>query len=491
MDAWVGPVRVGFPPVLSVREVKEKKPEELLEFISNFKPDDPLELHGLMDKVREAASESYDWSRKVVQLLLERDLWISELWNALISAWRQKGLTAEQWQEILSLLDSNDKVIDLCLYEVSNLLEGGTKGTEHDIPTAMFSDAKIVARKAWAACERSAEKQEEAEDWLFVAINRPAGTLLEFWLRTLSRNRQELGDQWKDLPSEDERFLSRVVSGDSYAAELGRVVVASQVFFLFSTDENWTIQHVIPLFSCTTNLRRALQAWHGYLVWGSWSDRLLEHLLPKYEEAFPFVNSHFGKVRDAFCDHLAGIAAFSKIDPSKRLVYRFLAAVTEEERIKWAASFGQGLKGMEDAAKSAMWTQWLRQYWKDRLEGIPVALTEKEGEEMVEWSIHLGSVFSEVVANVLLTSIPDMQGSFILTELSESDLRKQYPKESSALVLHVLRNARAMPWDTRWIEPLVTELASSTESKPDTRLICDELARLGYPDAQRLKKLAS
>jgi len=67
---------------------------------------------------------------------------------------------------------------------------------------------------------------------------------------------------------------------------------------------------------------------------------------------------------------------------------------------------------------------------------------------MVEWSIHLGSVFSEVVANVLLTSIPDMQGSFILTELSESDLRKQYPKESSALVLHVLRNARAMPWDS-------------------------------------------
>src|SRR5579864_3757217 len=60
MDAWVGPVRHGFPSVLSVREVKEKKPEELLEFISSFKPDDPLELHGLMDKVREAASESYD-----------------------------------------------------------------------------------------------------------------------------------------------------------------------------------------------------------------------------------------------------------------------------------------------------------------------------------------------------------------------------------------------------------------------------------------------
>jgi len=491
MDAWVGPVQFGFPTVLSVREIKEKKPEELLEFVSNFKPSDPLEIHGLMDSIREAASESYDWSRQVVQVSLKRDLWISELWNALISAWRQKGPTEEQWQEILSLLDSNDKVIDLCPYEVSHLLEDGTKGTEHDIPLAMFSDAKIVARKAWASCERSGEKQEKAEEWLFVAINSPAGTLLEFWLRTLSKNRQELGDQWKGLPSEDERFLSRVVSGESYAAELGRVLIASQVFLLFSLDEVWTIQCVIPLFSLSANFKRALQAWHGYLVWGRWNDRLLVHLLPKYEEAFPFVHSHFGKLNGPFCDHLAGIAAFSSIDPSRRSLYKFLSAVTDAERIKWAAAFGQTLKGMDDPAKTAMWAQWLRQYWKDRLDGIPVPLTEKEGEEMIEWSIHLGSVFSEVVANAIVTSIGDMQGSFMLTELSESDLRKQYPKESSALVVHVLRNARAFPWDTRWIEPLVTELASSTESKPNTRLICDELARLGYPDAQRLKKLAS
>lgn len=491
MDTWVGPVRVGFPRILSAREVQGKTPEELLEFVSNLKPGDPLEIHGLMDSVREAASQSYEWSKKVSQLLVERDLWMPELWNALISAWRQKGPSKEQWQEILSLLDGNDKVIDLCLYEVSHLLEDGTKGTEHDIPPTMFSDARIVARKVWAACERSKDKQEEAEDWLFVAINHPAGTLLEFWLRTLSKSRQELGDRWIGLPSDDERFLSRVVSGESYAAELGRVIVASQVFLLFSLDETWTIHNVIPLFNVAPNLNRALQAWHGYLVWGRWNDRLLVHLLPQYEQAFPFVNSHFGKLRDAFCDHLAGISAFSKSDPSRGSLYKFLSAVTDEERIRWASSFGQTLKGMDEPAKAAMWTQWLRRYWKDRLDGIPVPLTVREGEEMVEWSIHLGHVFPDVVASALVTPIPDMQGSFMLTELSELDLRKQYPKESAALILHVLKNAHALPWDPRWIEPVVSALASSTESKPNTRLICDELARLGYPDAQRLKKLAS
>jgi hypothetical protein len=490
MDAWVGPVQAGFPRVLSVREVQGKTPEELLEFVSNFKTDHSFEMYGLMDSVREAASKSDDWSKEVSQLLLKRDLWMPELWNAIISAWRQKGPNEGRWREILLLLDRNDKVIDLCLYEVSHLLEDGTKGTEHDIPPSMLPEARIVARKAWAASARSKDKQEEAEDWLFVAINHPAGTLLEFWLRTLSKTRQELGDRWIGLPSDDETFLSRVVIGESYAAELGRVIVAAQVFLLFLLDETWTIQNVIPLFSAIPNLKRALQAWHGYLVWGRWNDRLLVYLLPKYEEVFPFVNSHFGKLKNAFCDHLAGIAAFSAIDPSRRSLYKFLTAVTDEERIKWAAAFGQTLKGMDDPAKAAMWTQWLRRYWKDRLDGIPVPLTVQEGQEMVEWSIHLGPVFPDVVANALVTPIPDMQSSFMLTELSELELRKQYPKESAALILHVLKNALALPWDTRWIEPLITDLAASSESKPNTQLICNELARLGYPDAQRLKKLA-
>jgi hypothetical protein len=43
---------------------------------------------------------------------------------------------------------------------------------------------------------------------------------------------------------------------------------------------------------------------------------------------------------------------------------------------------------------------------------------------------------------------------------SLSDLRKRYSKESTALVLHLLKNARDLPWDTRWIDPLVTELES-------------------------------
>lgn len=493
MDAWIGPVRWGPVRPQPDPDAPVKNTDELLKLLAEFKSGNSLEMQGKLEDVRDAATQSYESSVTLAKMMISQQLWIAELWGTVISAWRQFGPTAQQWEEILSSLDSNDKVVELCPYEVSNLLEEGTKGTAHDIPPLLFRVAKNVARKAWVASDRSGEKRDQADDWVFVAINHPAGTLLEFWLRALSKTRQELGDKWESLPADDEEFLRNVVSGSSYAAELGRVLIASQVNFLFSLDETWTVQNVIPLFSISAEFKRALQAWHGFLVRGRENDRLLVYMLPKYAEAFPALSSKFGeKTRHAFCDHLAGIASMSNIDPLLHgWLYQFLSVVAQEERVRWASSLGQVLKGMEDSAKAALWENWLGRFWKDRLDGIPVSLTLLEGEQMAEWSVHLGPVFPQVVDKVLLTPIPDMKGSFMLSELFESKLPKQYSQAAASLVLHVLKNAGGLPWDTRWIEPLITELAASADCKPDVQLICNELARLGYPDANRLKQLAS
>lgn len=490
MDGWVGPVTAGLPSPLTVEEVHKRTPVELVNYVAEFKSDDAAEIIGLAQNVRDAASQSYDWSIEVARLMISRKVTIPELWGAVISAWRQLGPGPQQWETILTLLDSNPDVCDLAQYEVSHLLEEGTKGTTHDIPFSLFQTAKAVARHVWSASERSGGSREQAEDWLFVAINHPAGTLLTFWLRMLSKTRQQFGDDWTGLLVDDEHFLSAVGSGTSYAAELGRVLVASHVNFLLSLDEQWTLQNIVTLFDVRGNLKRAIQAWHGFLVWGGWNDRLLDHLLPSYINAFPVLHSEFGKVREAFCTHLAGIAALSKIDPlSQGWLNCFLSAVTEEERVMWASALGTELKGMEDAAKDALWRKWLGTYWKNRLDGIPVRLTELEGEAMAEWSNHLEPVFPEVVEKLVLTPVPNMKNSFLLTELSESNLPKRYPQPTAAVVLHVLKSANSLPWDTRWVNPLFQSLSPSAEAKTDLRLICEELGRLGYADAIRMKRL--
>ena len=99
---------------------------------------------------------------------------------------------------------------------------------------------------------------------------------------------------------------------------MGRVVLASQVHFLFDVDQDWTREHIVPLFDWTQDQRRAEQAWHGYLLWGRWSEPLLASLLPYYEQTFTRLAAFPDRLRDRFCLHLAEIAIFSSSHPAEQ-----------------------------------------------------------------------------------------------------------------------------------------------------------------------------
>ena len=178
------------------------------------------------------------------------------------------------------------------------------------------------------------------------------------------------------MPQEHQNFLTSVVTGHSYAAAVGRVLIASQTYFLFSTDRGWTLRYVLPLFSFSKDHLTAIQAWHGFLGWGSWTEALLPDLMPRFEETFPKLHTEFGsEQRESFCGFLAGIACRSSINPiTDGWLNRFLLAVTEEERSMWASSVYRTLSGMKEAAVESAWSNWIESYWQNRIDGVPVPL---------------------------------------------------------------------------------------------------------------------
>jgi hypothetical protein len=50
-------------------------------------------------------------------------------------------------------------------------------------------------------------------DWLTLAINRPAGHVAEFWIRVVSADWTAAGDDWDGLPSELRRPLETMLGG--------------------------------------------------------------------------------------------------------------------------------------------------------------------------------------------------------------------------------------------------------------------------------------
>jgi hypothetical protein len=496
MDAWIGTATylIANSPQ-SHQELLSKTPEQLVDFIVGFEPTDTFResRSALLQQLSTAVASDFEWGRRFANAMAERQLWNADVWNAILEGWRS-SITADLWPEIVRFLLGHSYVLEVGIYNVANLLNDGAEKPGWTIPDPSVADALRLGEKAWDACVKSNQEQkgkEEHKDWLFVALNRSPGTLALFFLRLLSKARKDAGTEWKGIPPEYKNIFASIVSGTSYAAEVGRIILASQLLFLFTSDETWAVENIVPLFKWSSDPRRALQAWHGYLGWGQWNDSVLPFMLPNYEETFPVLHTELGRYREGLCSHLAGIAVFSSIDPlDQGWLNRFLTTVQEEEREMWASSVSMTLQGTTGAFKATVWNRWIKKYWRSRIEGVPAPLSAGEVRRMVSWVIHLEPAFSEAVDAFCASSAPKLDFDYIYHEFAQSDVGKQHPNSAAKFLFHLLRNqTRQQFWACDDVETLIKKILSAAPAnKDDLLLACDESARLGCGNAADLRR---
>ena len=427
----------------------------------------------------------------MAEVLQQKHVWDADIWGAVITGWQNSTVSEEHWTKILKTLLEIEEAIPSVLYEACRLLELGINKSSHSIPISQFDLAIGTALKLWDASTRCSEQAREAAgDWLQLAINHPAGSLLSFWLHALSRVRAAAGEEWNGMPQEHQNFLTSVVTGHSYAAAVGRVLIASQTYFLFSTDRGWTLRYVLPLFSFSKDHLTAIQAWHGFLGWGSWTEALLPDLMPRFEETFPKLHTEFGsEQRESFCGFLAGIACRSSINPiTDGWLNRFLLAVTEEERSMWASSVYRTLSGMKEAAVESAWSNWIESYWQNRIDGVPVPLERPETGEMLHWCLLFKASFPNAADKMYRSPIPRLEHSFLHHDLSGSDLPQRHPVAVAHFVNYLLRNSLIPAYHFEPVANIITKIRPFVEARNELLEICQQLAELGYPDAAALRR---
>lgn len=250
----------------------------------------------------------------------------------------------------------------------------------------------------------------------------------------------------------------------------------------------WTVEHVVPLLDWSLGGRNALQAWHGYLSAGMWNDTLLDHLMPLYQGMFPILHAELGRFRQRFCEHLAWIACLSLKNPIREgWLQRFLQQVDPEERKMWASFVGEALKGMKEPVRQSTWDNWIKDYWDRRLDGIPVPLDGQEVAAMIGWLPHLGPVLSQAAERVQNSPLPDFgHSSFLYFELSHSDAPDRYPTPVAKLLLRSLQAGLNPRYDFEQFEDIFKRVASGADHGTLVN-VCDQLAKLGYPGAGKLK----
>jgi hypothetical protein len=106
---------------------------------------------------------------------------------------------------------------------------------------------------------------------------------------------------------------------------------------------------------------------------------------------------------------------------------------------------------------------------------------------MVEWSLHPGPGFPEVVDAVRESSDFALKHSFLFRELDDSQFPPEVPSAARRLSLQALRHTAIPDFDLDGVENVVRRVGPLGAPWDLLDKICNELRRLGYPPAAELQ----
>jgi hypothetical protein len=495
LDSYVTHLAPTRSPV-TVDELLAQDPAELIELLRSYEGDSGtvgITRGRLLETAAQAVTRSYSWGQRLIAELQERELWGSDLWKYIIEGWRERDLAEQQWEEVLAFLIDHPEIYAFA-NEIANLLEKSSRDSgDGVVQPSRLSLSETLAERLWETFRDPPAELHDTDEWHSKAINHPGGKLARFWLLNLSRKRVEAGENWQGLTPENQAFFDKVLSGRSYAAELGRIVLVGQLSFLFSSDADWTRNNVLPLLDWSVDARTAQQAWHGFLSQGQWSEALLPALLPLYEATSSHMPDLPQPLRREFSTHLASIAVYSSSNPLEEgWLGRFLQAAEPEDRANWAFAVGFILRQLDEDAIRVLWDRWLAEYWAWRNAGMPLPLAPSELENMIDWSLNLTPVFPEVVANIC-ASIPStviMYSRRFLPRLADSGNASRYPEDVANLLRYLLPHASQPFMHCEHVTTMFRQLLRSGEVAHSTLdQICNELGALGCSNAAELREL--
>lgn len=477
-----------FESPMSKDELGSKKPQEVVEFLLAFQDDffSGPSRFGLIAVVTEVVASDHSWGLQLSKILLKREEWTSDLWDGIYRGWDKTELSPEQWQEVLSLSKEHKDPVYIAK-NVAELLFSAIQKETGGLPPECFIYAEEIAKHLLRAHLSNFEGDQNSGSWLDKAINHGGGKLTEFVLHSLSKTRRSLENP-DGLTNHYKEYFDILLDNDCYAAQMGRVILGANILFLFSTDKEWCLKKVLPLFQWTDVEAITQQAWDGFLHWGKWNDGLLGYMLPMFEASFDKLNNHLSSLKDQFCEYLAGFAIYSSVDPiHDGWLFRFLLATDLDGRILFAGHVEDFLNQMNTDAIDLVWERWLHEYLKSRLEGVPLALEIEEIEAIVKWAPSMEAQFPEFADIICQMTAPVVDDTTPYWRINENKIAEKHPNDVAKLLAHLLQVAKEPFYPRDIVVSIVNDLITAHANEETLKFIVDQLARLGFENATELK----
>ena len=488
---WSSGGRWGNESPITSEDLLKKPPADFMDTLLTYKGNEfrGPNRDGLLDAVSAAVQNRPDWGLALTKELKRLKQYSSDLWPRIFRGFSDATLSETHWRTILTLIEKTPQLFKHN-GEIARVLQRSLKKDKASLPYTLLPQAEIIAGRLFTMLDRHPLKsKEDSKDWLQAAINHTGGHIAEFFLEALSLHRKSNPNKWKGIPFPTRKVFQRMTIGRSHTAETGRIFLASQLHFIFYIDAKWTTKHILPLFSWTKNIRAAKQAWHGYLVWGKWTDDTLRTLLPLYAQCFDRLKSELKDFRERFTEHVADICILSgRAVAYGQWLNQFLRKVETIDRKHLASGIGRTLWNSDKASNKRVWQAWLGTYWSNRLLGKPIPLESEELSVMISWAPHLEEVFPKVVEQITKAKIRVSVDDFIYHLILEKKIADQYPVATAKLVLHLAEFSDMPVYDYGNTPKILKKLVEMPETHGILLKVADELAAKGSALASKIKE---
>lgn len=434
---------------------------------------------GLIETVEKAIEQDNTFGFRLSELLITNKQLESDLWEGILRGWIKAKLSEGDIAKILKLFLDN-KEFHRQTYNVSDLLLSFVTKKEPRLPESSYEEAMDLAENLWETGKEVRKDRDDVHDWLTAAINHHGGRLAEFWLHLLSQQNARAGKAL--FPDRIRKNLEIFLNDNSYQGKLARVVIVSQVLFLFGSSKDWTIKNVISLLDIEKNEEESQRAWDGYLSWGKWSDDLLEHTRPLFQKIFKRNSVLKKEELDRFIEYVAGICLYASIHPNENnWLGDFLVNSTSETRELFSKKLQWLFRNMKPEGRTLAWKKWIKAYWVNREDGRPIKFDNAEKVDMIELGLLLDESLNEAVELIIKSTAPTLERTMVYHTLNHDGVGEKYPEVTLKILLHLLPATRDHIGGCYDLEPLakkiVKKLKADTNYHAQLNYLCDLLAK--------------
>ena len=318
----------------------------------------------------------------------------------------------------------------------------------------LLPQAQRIASALWPHLDRTAPIDARG-DWLFAAMNHPAGLLAYFWISALSLWREHHDPKSTILNDDYRRALSDIVVDRSPAGTLGRTVLASKLHILLDADQVWTREYLLPLFDpCSDDFQ---SAWDGFVKWGKLNPSVAKAMTDLFLKAVTRIGTDLFNQRDSFVKHYIGMlidSIYIAEDPLSEWIPKIFNHGSQDRPSAdseptlfpranrsiaeiFASVMSSRLRNMPETEQRELWEHWLKDYWQNRLEGVPSPLMSSEAKLMLDWLTDLTAVFPDAVALAVQMPSTSLGRTRILSSLVKNSTWLSHPDAVAKLLIYL------------------------------------------------------